>query len=167
MVLYVQRNFYYPPIIQKEVDMHELDYQAKKELPIIKELIEKTKQEIASQKHLPKSNIRKALGYLLSLSPYLKNHIQKPEARIDNNVAERAIRPIALGRKNWLFVGSEGGGETAAILLLLVQTCKAHKINPQEYLEDVMRRLLSHNSQKLHELLPEAWAKEKSAPDTS
>ena len=131
-----------------------------------KELIGKTKQEIASQKHLPKSNIRKALGYLLSLSPHLKNHIQKPEARIDNNVAERAIRPIALGRKNWLFLGSEGGGETAAILLSLVQTCKAHKINPQEYLEDVMRRLL-HNSQKLHELLPEAWAKEKSAPDTS
>ena len=63
--------------------------------------------------------------------------------------------------------GSEEGGETAAILLSLVQTCQAHKINPQEYLEDVMRRLMSHNSQKLEELLPEASASERAPPNTS
>ncbi|MBA3238117.1 MAG: transposase domain-containing protein, partial [Parachlamydiaceae bacterium] len=64
-----------------------------------------------------------------------------------------------LGRKNWLFLGSEEGGEAAATILSLVQTCKALKINPRDYLEDVMRRLQSHNFQKLAELLPQNWQK--------
>ena len=76
-----------------------------------------------------------------------------------NNVAERAVRPLTLGRKNWLFVGNEVGGEAAAIILSLVQTCRGLDINPREYLEDIMRRLMSHNAQKLHELLPDQWAK--------
>lgn len=81
--------------------------------------------------------------------------------RLDNNVAERAVRPVAIGRKNWLFVGNEIGGEAAVIALSLVQTCRALEINPREYLEDVMRRLMSHNSQKIDELLPDQWLKAK------
>ena len=76
-----------------------------------------------------------------------------------NNVAERAVRPLAIGRKNWLFVGSELGGKAAAIILSLVQSCRAIGINPREYLEDILRRIMGHNSQKLHELLPDHWAK--------
>lgn len=75
----------------------------------------------------------------------------------NTNVAERALRPLAIGRKNWLFFGSVGGGEAGAILLSLVQTCRGLGINPREYLEDVMRRIMSHNSQKLDELLPDQW----------
>ncbi len=73
---------------------------------------------------------------------------------MDNNVAERPVGPFAISRKNWLFVGNEDGGEAAAVLFSLIQTCRALEVNPREYLEDVMRRLMSHNSQKLHEFLP-------------
>ena len=83
-------------------------------------------------------------------------------------MAERAIRPLALGRKNWLFVGSEEGGEVAAILFSLVQSCKASGVNPEKYLGDVMKRLMSHNAQKLNELLPDQWAKaQEASTDTS
>jgi transposase len=132
---------------------------AEKETPIIDELIVKIKDTLMNGKILPKSKFREALGYFCSLIPHLKNYTTTAWARIDNNVAERAVRPLALGRKNWLFVGSEEGGEAAAIILSLVQSCRAIKINPREYLEDVMRRLMSHNSQKLEELLPDQWAK--------
>lgn len=108
---------------------------------------------------LPKSKFREALGYFMGLIPCLKNYTNHAFARLDNNVAERAVRPLALGRKNWLFLGSEEGGEAAATILSLVQTCKALKINPRDYLEDVMRRIQSHNFQKLAELLPQNWQK--------
>ena len=88
----------------------------------------------------------------------MKNYTRHGFARLDNNVAERAIRPLALGRKNWLFVGNETGGEAAAVVLSLVQSCRAIGINPREYLEDMMRRLMSHSANKLNELLPDQWA---------
>ncbi|NGX60417.1 MAG: hypothetical protein KR126chlam3_01590 [Chlamydiae bacterium] len=131
--------------------------------PIIDEIIEKAKARLTQGKLLPKSKLKEALGYLCGLIPYLKNYTTHPEARLDNNIAERAIRPLAIGRKNWLFVGSEAGGHAAAVLLSLVQSCQASGVNPREYLEDVMRRLMSHNSQRLHELLPEQWAASKKA----
>lgn len=100
-----------------------------------------------------------ALGYFSGLIPHLKNYTKYPWARLDNNVAERAVRPLAVGRKNWLFVGSKTGGESAAVILSLVQTCRAIGVNPQMYLEDVMRRIMAHNSKKLYELLPDNWSK--------
>lgn len=133
-----------------------------KEAPIIDELIKAIKHRLTDGKLLPKSKFREALGYFCGLIPFLKNYTQHPYARLDNNVAERAARPLAIGRKNWLFVGNEDGGEAAAILLSLVQTCRAVGVNPREYLEDVMRRLMSHNSQKVDELLPNVWKKSDS-----
>ena len=88
-------------------------YKAKKEAPIIDELIKAIKDKLISGKILPKSKFREALGYFCGLIPYLKNYTRHGFARLDNNVAERAIRPLALGRKNWLFVGNETGGEAA------------------------------------------------------
>ena len=129
-----------------------------KEAPIIDELIGAIKEKVLHGHALPKSKYREALGYFCGLIPYLKNYINFPFARLDNNLAERAVRSIALGRKNWLFVGNEAGGEAAAVILSLVQTCRALKINPREYLEDVMRRLMGHSSHKLQELLPKQWA---------
>jgi transposase len=129
-----------------------------KEVPIIDELIEAIKARLISGSILPKSKFREALGYFISLIPYLKNYTLHAWARIDNNVAERAVKPLALGRKNWLFVGNEDGGVAAAVILSLVQSCRALGINPREYLEDVMRRLMGHSAKKLHELLPDRWA---------
>lgn len=132
-----------------------------KEAPIIDELIEKIKGRLIDGKILPKSKLREAMGYFCGLIPYLKNYIEDPFARLDNNVAERAVRPLAIGRKNWLFFGSPDGGEAGAILFSLVQTCRGLGINPREYLEDVMRRIMGHNHQKLHELLPDEWLKSR------
>lgn len=130
-----------------------------KEIPIIDELIFAIKDKFINGKVIPKSKFKEALGYFVGLIPYLKNYTQHSYARLDNNVAERAVRPLALGRKNWLFLGSEEGGEAAAIILSLVQTCKALRVNPREYLTDVMQRLMSHNSLKIYELLPHNWCK--------
>lgn len=134
-----------------------LQIRQEKEIPIIDELIEKVKEKLGDRRILPKSKLRTALGYFCSLIPYLKNYTQHAYARLDNNVAERAVRPLAIGRKNWLFFGSIDGGEAGAVLLSLVQTCRGLNINPREYLEDVMRRIMSHNAQKLSELLPDQW----------
>jgi len=79
--------------------------------------------------------------------------------KLDNNVAERAVRLLPIGRKNWLFLESEEGGEAAAIILSLVQTCRAMNINSYEYLEDIIRCIMSHPFQNLNELLPRNWQK--------
>lgn len=128
-----------------------------KEVPIIDELIEKIKQKLSDAKILPKSNLGKAVRYFCGLIPYLKTYTKHSNARLDNNVAERAVRPLTIGRKNWMFFGSKQGGESGAVLLSLVQTCRGLEINPREYLEDIFRKIMGYNSQKLHELLPDQW----------
>lgn len=125
--------------------------------PIIDEMIIRVKHRLTHGIILPKSKFRAALGYFCSLIPHLKNYTQYPSARLDNNPAERAIRPLAIGRKNWLFLGSEESGQAAATLLSLVQTCRALNINPRTYLEDVFRRIMGHSARKVHELLPDEW----------
>lgn len=130
-----------------------------KEVPIIDGLIKAIKEKLHHGKILPKSKFKDALGYFCGLIPHLKNYTKHAFARMDNNVAERAVRPLAIGRKNWLFVGNEDGGEAAAIIFSLIQTCRGLEINPREYIEDVMKRLMSHNSKELYQLLPDQWKK--------
>lgn len=134
-----------------------LKIRQEKEVPIIDELILKIKAKLHLGKILPKSKLGKAMGYFYGLIPYLKTYTDHAYARLDNNPAERAVRPLAIGRKNWLFFGSEQGGKSASVLLSLVQTCRGLGINPREYLEDVFHRIMSHSFQKLHELLPDQW----------
>jgi len=76
---------------------------------------------------------------------------------IDNNVAERALRRVAVGRRNWLFCGSDNGGRTAAILFSLIATCQRHKVEPFAYLRDVLARIAAHPVTRLAELLPQNW----------
>lgn len=136
-----------------------LKIRKEKEVPIVDELINAVKAKLFDNKILPKSKLRAAIGYFCGLIPYLKNYTKHAFARLDNNVAERAVRPLAIGRKNWLFFGSVDGAEAGSIHLSLVQTCRGLDINPREYLEDVMRRLMSHDARKLYELLPDEWLK--------
>src|SRR5262249_18296991 len=77
---------------------------------------------------------------------------------IDNNAAERAIRAIALGRKNWLFAGCDTGGETAAAIYSLTETAKLNGVDPAAWLRDVFARLATHPAKRIDELLPWAWA---------
>jgi transposase len=128
-----------------------------KEVLIIDEMIEKVKEKLHDPKLLPKSKLKEAINYFCGLVPYLKNYTAYAFARLDNNVSERAIRPLAIGRKNWLFVGSEDGGEVSGIIYSLVQTCRGLGVNPQYYLEDVMRRIMTHPANNLDELLPDKW----------
>lgn len=151
--------FMYERVAWNRSPEERLRIRLEKEIPIIDELISKIKEKLIDGKILPKSKLREAMGYFCSLIPYLKNYAFDPFARLDNNVAERALRPLAIGRKNWLFFGSEQGALAGSILLSLVQTCRGLEINPRDYLEDVMRRVMSHSNQKLEELLPDNWLK--------
>ncbi len=78
---------------------------------------------------------------------------------IDNNLVENALRGVSLGRKNWLFAGSDKGGERAALFYSLIETCKLHEINAEAYLADVIARIGDHPINRIDELLPWEWAK--------
>ena len=138
-----------------------LKIRQEKEAPIIDELKKKILDRLSDPRLLPKSKFRESLTYFAGLIPYMKNYTLHAFARLDNNVAERAVRPLAIGRKNWLFFGSNTGGQSAAVILSLVQTCRGLGINPRDYIEDIFGRLMNHNSQKLAELLPDQWLRSR------
>jgi transposase len=106
---------------------------------------------------LPKSPMAQAITYALNQWDALCVYTTDGELNIDNNIAERALRRIAVGRGNWLFMGSDNGGRTAAILFSLIATCERHKVNPFEYLRDVLTRIAAHPMNRLAELLPHRW----------
>jgi transposase len=159
----IEELFAIEKIAWEESPSHRLEIRQKDSVPIIDSLTLAVKEKLANGKVLPKSNFKEALGYYYSLIPFLKNYTSDPWAHLDNNLCERAVRPLAIGRKNWLFVGNQDGGDAAAIALSLIQTCRGLGINPRIYLEDVMQRIMSYNSQKLADLLPDNWLKEKSS----
>ena len=108
---------------------------------------------------LPQSPMNKAVWHALKIRRTLTRYTRDGRLPIDNNLAENGIRPIALGRKNWLFLGSETGGQTAAILMTFCTTCRKRKVNTWEYLADILRRINDHPIQKIDELLPDRWKK--------
>jgi len=106
---------------------------------------------------LPSEPLRKALDYVLNQRDALQRFLEDGRLEADNNTAENAIRPLAIGRKNWLFAGSQQGGRAAALYLGLIQSCKACDVNPWAYFDDLLRRILSHPVHRLRELLPDQW----------
>jgi transposase len=113
--------------------------------------------ETAEGQVLPKSPIGEAIGYTRRNWTALLRYLEAGFLSIDNNASERAMRPIALGRKNWLHLGSDRGGRTAAILMSLVQSCQSLKVEPLFYLRDVLDRVSTHPASRIAELLPDAW----------
>ena len=109
------------------------------------------------QKVLPKSPIGEAIGYALNHWGALERYLEAGFLEIDNGASERAMKPVAIGRKNWLFAGSKAGGRTAAILMSLCTTCKNLKVDPLAYLTDVLSRLSTHPARRIEELLPDRW----------
>jgi transposase len=106
---------------------------------------------------LPKSPLAEAINYALNNWTALVRYTESGLLAIDNNVAEREMKRIAIGRKNWLFFGSEQGGKTAAILFSFTSTCQRQGVEPWAYLQDVLTRLPSTAPDKLAELLPHRW----------
>ncbi len=88
-----------------------------------------------------------------------RNRMEDGDLSIDNNLSERTVKIVALGRKNWLFVASETGGRRAAILFSLVASCKANQVEPFAYLRDLFERLPAHPADQLDDLLPDHWLK--------
>jgi len=107
---------------------------------------------------LPKSETGKAVSYLLVNWTALTRYLEDGDLPIDNNRTERSLRGVALGRRNWTFFGSDRGGKTFAILRSFIASCELLKLDPFEWLRDVLARIPTHSIQQLDQLLPHAWA---------
>jgi len=114
-------------------------------------------KRLALDTPLPNDQIMKACKYALNHWHEMYNVLKDGRVEIDNNLVENAIRPIALGRKNWMQIGSPDGGEWAATYASLVQSCIKADINPFDYLKDVIARIAEHPANKVHELMPHCW----------
>jgi transposase len=101
--------------------------------------------------------VAKAMDYTLKRWGAFTRFLEDGRICLTNNAAERALRGAALGRKNWLFAGSDRGGQRAAAIYTLIQTCKLNNVDPQEWLADILARIAEHPIQRLHELLPWNW----------
>jgi transposase len=110
-----------------------------------------------------KSELAKAIRYALTRLKKLRPYVDHGHLEADNNAAERAMKSVALGRKNYLFVGSEGGGKAAAIAYTLIETVKLNGIDPQAWLTDVLARIADHKINKIDELLPWTWGATRAA----
>jgi transposase len=106
---------------------------------------------------VPSSPLAKAVNYALNQQEALEKFLTDPRLNIDNNPAENVIRPLAIGRKNWLFAGNEAGGKHLAILASFSATCKKNNVNFRVWLEDILLKLGSTPSTKIDSLLPHLW----------
>ncbi|MCP4037008.1 MAG: IS66 family transposase [bacterium] len=145
--------------IEREAKRLELDDDARRQLrqqhsvALVNELfawMAKTQSEV-----LPKGPMGQALAYALKLEAALRCFLDDGRLEADNNAAERALRAVAVGRKNWLFFQTEGGGDTAVVLLSLVMTAKAAGIDPRTYLRDVLLRIARETD--VAKLTPHGW----------
>jgi hypothetical protein len=105
------------------------------------------------------ADIAKAMDYMLNRWPAFTRFLDDGRVCLSNNAAERALRSIALGRRAWLFAGSDRGGERAASIYSLIATAKLNGVDPQAWIADVLRRVANHPASRLHELLPWHWIK--------
>jgi transposase len=119
--------------------------------------------ESAQAAVLPASALGKAVSYTLSLWDKLTKFLEHPELELSNNSAENSMRPVVLGRKNWIHVGSEKAGPKVAAVLSVVETCRRMKIPVREYLASVLPGLGNVPMQRVHQCTPAAWAASRSS----
>lgn len=132
-----------------------LQYRKEQALPILKALglwLQKAYTEV-----LPGSAIGKAIAYSLSRWDKLSLYATTDLLNIDNNPVENSIRPVAVGRKNYLFAGSHAAAQRSAIFYSLLATCKNYNVNPSEWMQDVLTRIAGYPINKIQELLPQNW----------
>jgi hypothetical protein len=110
--------------------------------------------EVSLTKLSRKSDTTAAIRYALTLWPALTRYCDDGHLEIDNNPAERALRTVTLGRKNYLFAGSDAGGERAAVIYSLIATAKLNGLDPEAYLREVLTRIADHPINRIKELLP-------------
>ena len=120
--------------------------------PVFDDLISWLQSELP--KTSGKSDLAKAIRYALTRLPRLEVYLSNSHLEIDNNAAERGMRGLAIGRKNWQFAGSEGGGQAAAIAYTLIETAKLNDVDPHAWLCNVLSRIADHKISRIDDLLP-------------
>lgn len=139
-----------------------------KSLPVMKRLKEWLMENAPGQgsKVLPQSKIGKAISYTLGMWHRLERYLEDGKYEIDNNWVENSIRPVALGRKNYLFAGSHDAAQRAAMIYSFLGSCKKNGIEPSEWLTDVLSRIQDHPVNKIDQLLPVKWRPQSPAKDS-
>jgi hypothetical protein len=146
---------------KEQVDLTSERYRLRQELAVprlaqFREWLESQQAERGGPV-LPKSPMGQAIQYALNQWDALCVYTTDGRLAIDNNASENALRRVAIGRKNWLFAGSDNGGRTAATLFSLIATCQRHKVEPMAYLRDVLTRIADTPVSQLPDLLPNRW----------
>lgn len=153
--------------VEKEAREHKLDAGARRALrqekssPILERI--ENRLEAWSLEVLPRSPVGQAVAYARGQWEALTEYVDDGHLEIDNNAAERALRCVAVGRKNWMFAGSDAGGERAAVIYSLVASCRACGIDPFAYLRDVIERISTHPASRIAELTPAGWKQARQA----
>ena len=159
---------YTDPVLHLIQEMYKVEKDAADEAPQMRTAIRKEKsvpllerldvlRKELVKKVLPKSPLGEALRYMDNQWTALNRYVEDGRLCIDNNNAERALRQVAVGRKNWLFAGRFEGAKRAAVLYSLVASCKLQAIDPFFYLRDVLVRVATHPQLRIAELTPRAW----------
>jgi transposase len=141
-----------------------LEHRAEQSKPIVDAFFVWLKETVERQVLLPTHPFLKAARYALEREVGLRVFLEYPDVPIDTNHLEREIRPIALGRRNWLFCWTEIGAHHVGVVQSLIATCRLHEIPPYTYLVDVLQRIDTHPASRVHELTPRLW-KERFAAD--
>jgi transposase len=157
MLSHIQKLYAVERLAREQEHSHQQRYELRqaKALPVLSEIeawLNEQRQQV-----LPKSSIGKAFAYMLKYWPRLTTYTTDGRLEIDNNLVENAIRPVALGRKNYLFAGSHDGARRAAVLYTLVTTAQLHEVEPFKYLKHVIARISDHPYKQLDQLLPQNW----------
>lgn len=144
--------------IERNIKQQTEDFDLRKKLrnEQIRPLLEQIKDWINDESNhvLPKSPMGKAMTYYLRQYPKLENILSDGRIELDNNLIENTIRPMAVGRKNFLFCGSHKAAQHAAVFYSFFGSCKLNGVNPRTWLEDTLTKIKDHNIQNLEELLP-------------
>jgi transposase len=115
----------------------------------------------SSRRHLPQSLLGQAIDYTLGQWPTLEVYLANGRVELDNNLVENAIRPTAIGKKNWLFIGDADAGQRSAIIYTLIESCRRRGLDPFAYLRDVLTRLPNMTNWQIPEVTPQAWSKKR------
>ena len=134
-----------------------LQYRIKHSKPVVEYVYAWVQQQRQREDLLPKDPFSKALVYLSNREVELSVFLTDGDVPIDTNHLERLIRPIPMGRRNWLFCWTELGAKQVGIIQSLISTCKLHGINPHTYLVDVLQRVQIHPNSDIAQLTPRLW----------
>lgn len=125
--------------------------------PVVSDFFQWCRDQLAQGGLLPSDSLTKALNYVLSREASLTVFLENPDVQPDTNHLERALRPIPMGKKNWMFCWTELGAEHLGIIQSLISTCKLHGMNPYTYLVDVLQRISQHPASDVANLTPRGW----------